>query len=126
QDVVPDIGKELQESEYPQRVPEPGERSEPTAEHGANNGCRDRDEPESDAPLIGVVPHVDEKRTGQRLRELIGDLVKDNEGEDFERARPGQKTEKRLPDSVAQRSRGRWLYFGLGGLPGDERYGQHD
>ena len=69
---------------------------------------------------------VDEKGTSQRLRELIGQLVEDNEGKNFERARPGQKTEKRLPHGVAQRSRGWRLYFRLGRLPGDEQHRQID
>ena len=64
------------------------------------------DRGERDPAMVGVVAHVDQERPGQRLRELVRELVEEDEREDLERAVPRQEAEERLPDGVAQ-ARGR-------------------
>ncbi len=72
--------------------------------------------------MIGVVPHVDQERPGQRLGELVRELVEEDERQDLQRAVPGQEAEERQPDGLAE-ARGRdHSLFGLRRLPGDEQH----
>ena len=85
---------------------EADERRNPSADgRPADRGER-ADRREGDAPLVGVVAHVDQERARQRLRELVGDLVEEDEREDLDRARLGEEAEERLPDRLAQRRGG--------------------
>ena len=85
--------------------PSPSERRDPAADERAADGGDEADRGQRDAAMVGVVAHVDQKRTRQRLRELVGELVEHDEREDLERAVAGEKADERLPHRVAERAR---------------------
>ena len=56
------------------------------------------------------------------MRELAGELVEQDEREDFERAVSREEPEERLPDRLAQASRRDHLLLGLGRLPREHEH----
>ena len=56
------------------------------ADEGADDVGDEADGAERDAAVEVAVAHVDQERAQQRLREVVGELVEDDEGEDLERA----------------------------------------
>src|SRR6185295_20144272 len=66
----------------------------------------DQTDPEQHEAAVEVaVALVDQKWTLQRLDELVTQLVKEDEGEDFERPVPCKEAEKGIPDGLLDRSR---------------------
>ena len=107
-----------------QRAAEADHIGEDAAERRSGE-CRDeRDRAERHAALQLVVAAVDEERPREALRQVVGELVEDHEGQDLERAMAGQHAHDGQPDRVAQTARRHRLALGLGRQRGHQQEGQ--
>src|SRR5207247_9912363 len=111
----------LQEAEEPKRVTEADERGEEAAEKGAEQRRREADGGERESAVERAVAHLAEERTDECLRELIRELVEDDEGQDLERAVTGKEAEERLPHGAPETRRGRHGLLRFRRAPGDEQ-----
>ena len=76
--------------------------------------------------MSAAVSHVDQEGPGERLGQVVGELVEEDEGQDFQSPGPGEGLQERLPDRIAQGAGGLEAFLRLGCAPGDEQHGEED
>ena len=120
-DQVPDVGENLQETEYPQRSPQTQPVAGQPSGEGSEQGGDQSEQTQPQTPVRCGIAHIEQKRSQQRLREVVGKLVKNDKGQDFERPRAGQAVHEGRPDRLPKRAGpGQVAWFG-GGTPGDRQ-----
>src|SRR5207245_11426855 len=95
-----------------------------SAEKRSEERRAEADGGEGEAPVEGAVAHPAEEGADEGLRELVGELVEDDEGENLERTVAGEKSEERLPHRAPERCRGGQRPLRLRRAPGHSHGGQ--